>query len=1607
MRQLLIVIALFVYSSVKAQVVINEVNIAGTQEFIELYNKSSCPVDLSCYTLVFSSTSGGGNPTGWTVKFPNGKSIAPCSYFLIGGIAGTAGVVGGTGYPNGGSSTSYPSADLNLGAASVFANAVYMKQSLAAGTLPNSGGQIALLDAAGALVASVSYNNGNNPATYPLSSYTTCLPSGNTQGNNNIVDPGNATQNVSATFTGAGIQGFYLNSTGAYVTASAFTPGAANPSQTGCAPTITLSSSTLATCFNNASSSVPLGYASTTNSPTHYSISWSTIPANNFTNVINASLPLTSIPVVIPAGTLPGLYTGNLTVSNAIGNSCPPVPFTVTVHSLPNISVTPMTASVCAGNTSVLLTASGAANYTWSPATDLSVITGSVVTASPSSTQTYTVSGTDANGCSNSATTEITVTPLPPTPDLSVSHPGCGQSTGGVSVTSPIGSHYTYSIDGINFQSSPVFPNLLPGAHQVIAKDMNGCISLIATATINPPPISPSTPTAIVVQPTCSTPAGTITITSPAGLSYSIDGINYSNTTGLFNNLAAGTYQVTASNTQGCVSPATPITINAAPPIPPAPTISVTNHCDGTSTLHASGVSGNLLWSTGQTANPITVSAAGIYSVTQTVNGCTSVAASVAITPLLAPMAPTVNVTHPTCTISSGSILITSPLGNGLVYSLNGGAFTGNTNYTSLLPGTYMIVVRNTAGCEATSSVVINPQPSTPAAPVVNITQPSCTVATGSISIASAAAGESFSLDGVNYVNTSGTFTGLLPGLYNVTVRNSDGCISPATHVMINPQPSTPSVSVNSPVICPGATATIIASQMPTGSFTYAWTVPIGVSNPGNVSSFLMGIAGNYSVTVTTADGCSSTASGTVTINALATVTSDNKQVCEGNIVQLNAQPAGGAWSGIGVTGSHFDAAGLSVGSYIVTYTYSSGSCSGSASATVLIKPKPAPPSIAVVNHCDGTSTLTASNYTGALLWSTGASTPSITVTTPSSFSLMQTVDGCTSDVTSVVAAPNTSPPAALIGNILQPTCNVPHGSFSVASPTGAGLSYSLDGINFTNTSGQFSALVPGTYQVTVQNSVGCVSQPTPLVINTAPAAPQVPVVQITQPNCAGTLGSIVVQSPTGAGLEYTIDGTTFQTSPLFTNVQAGNYSVQIRNVDGCLSPSVPVIMTTSNATVYSNISVCLPEGAIYSFNGQQLTTSGNYTTTFHRPGLCDSVVNLSLSIVRTVTRNLSGCEQYTFNGTNYTSSVTLRDTVKTLSTNCDSIYLITNIIIHPKLVRNFSVCLPVGQTYLFNGQVLTSSGYYTTSLQTSNGCDSIVNLSLTITQATSQQLSGCGHVIYDGTIYLTDTIVRQTIPSILTGCDSIVIKVNIVVNPKPQLLVSANKMVLCKGDTARLKGEAGSALIEWIGYGVGNNITVLPQSTTTYTAAASSTFGCTDTSALTITVSDFNLRLTASSNPVIAGMPVQLQSSATSSYNIISWEPSMMDQTARSQNWIADATQMIKVVGRSSSGCWDSDSLLLIVDPLNDIYIPSAFTPNGDGKNDFFRVGGGYFKTYSLKVFNRWGQLIFSNADRSKGWDGKMNGKDQPAGTYVFTLQATTNDGRQVSRRGTVVLIR
>jgi uncharacterized cupin superfamily protein len=386
-------------------------------------------------------------------------------------------------------------------------------------------------------------------------------------------------------------------------------------------------------------------------------------------------------------------------------------------------------------------------------------------------------------------------------------------------------------------------------------------------------------PTADVTQqPTCTVATGTIVVTAPTGtgIEYSIGGTYQSG--GTFNNVAAGTYQVTTKNSAGCISLATQVVVNAQPATPDAPTASVTAQptCTvATGTIVVTAPTGTGIeysiggaYQSGGTFNNV---AAGTYQVTvKNSAGCISPATQVVVNAQPAtPAAPTASVTaQPTCATATGTITVTAPTGTGVTYSI-GGTYQSGGTFNNVAAGTYQVTVKNSAGCiSPATQVVVNAQPATPAAPTASVTaQPTCATATGTITVtAPTGTGVTYSIGGT--YQSGGTFNNVAAGTYQVTAKNSAGCISPATQVVVNARPATPAAptaSVTSQPTCTVATGTIVVTA-PTGT-GIEYSIGGAYQSGGTFNNVA---AGTYQVTAKNSAGCISSATQVV-VNARPT----------------------------------------------------------------------------------------------------------------------------------------------------------------------------------------------------------------------------------------------------------------------------------------------------------------------------------------------------------------------------------------------------------------------------------------------------------------------------------------------------------------------------------------------------------------------------------------------------------------------------------------------------------------------------------------------------------------------------------------------------------------
>lgn len=140
------------------------------------------------------------------------------------------------------------------------------------------------------------------------------------------------------------------------------------------------------------------------------------------------------------------------------------------------------------------------------------------------------------------------------------------------------------------------------------------------------------------------------------------------------------------------------------------------------------------------------------------------------------------------------------------------------------------------------------------------------------------------------------------------------------------------------------------------------------------------------------------------------------------------------------------------------------------------------------------------------------------------------------------------------------------------------------------------------------------------------------------------------------------------------------------------------------------------------------------------------------------------------------------------------------------------------------------------------------------------------------------------------------------------------------------------------------------------------------------------------------------------------SWQPAISLDNPNTQNPVAkpEETTIYTVTVTSADGCIDISTVLVEVVFRTTIHPPSAFSPNNDGVNDLFIVNiYDNLIQFKLRVFNRWGELVFDSNDQYLGWDGKYNNADQEIGTYIFVVEGVNNKGASFRETGNVTLIR
>lgn len=254
----------------------------------------------------------------------------------------------------------------------------------------------------------------------------------------------------------------------------------------------------------------------------------------------------------------------------------------------------------------------------------------------------------------------------------------------------------------------------------------------------------------------------------------------------------------------------------------------------------------------------------------------------------------------------------------------------------------------------------------------------------------------------------------------------------------------------------------------------------------------------------------------------------------------------------------------------------------------------------------------------------------------------------------------------------------------------------------------------------------------------------------------------------------------------------------------------------------------------------------------------------------------------------------------------------------------------------------------------------------------------------------------------------------------QPEQLKAPPDTGICYGQQVQLN-VSGTTVYRWTGNtnGLSNtdipNPVAHPSASTVYTVEGSDSYGCfSDIADIAVQVYDLPSVSAGNDMEVLAGTPVQLQASGTS--DIVSWKWTP-DQYLSCTNCPAPvskplATTEYHITVANAHGCTASDGMILKMQcEESKVYIPNAFTPNGDGTNDVFTILGiSYVK--HLVIYDRYGKKVFERknyiaADRSQGWDGTLNGELLPTGSFVYFAEMECELGGVFTRKGTITLIR
>jgi gliding motility-associated-like protein len=1290
------------------------------------------------------------------------------------------------------------------------------------------------------------------------------------------------------------------------------------------------------------------------------------------------------------AATASGLTAGSYTVTATDANGCTSTA-SVTLTQPPALTASATSTPVLCngGNTGssicALVGGVGPYIYSWSPSGG----TGS--TAPNLVAGTYTCTVTDANGCTTTATTTVTQ-PTQLTSTISMTPVLCnGGNTGTATVVASNATPgYTYSwapTGGTGATAS----GLTAGGYTCTITDANGC-SITASITVTEP--TAISLTTSFVQSTCGNPNGQASVVATGGTpgytySWAPTGGNAATATGL---MAQG-YTVTVTDANGCVATASVNVPNAGSPtaaITASTNVSCFGGNNGTATVTGSGGTPPYTYSwspTGGTGQTGTGLIAGSYTVTLTdANGCTATA-SVTITepPLLTATATSSPVL---CNGGNTGSAVCSPAGGVGPYTYSWAPSGGNAaTAPNLTAGTYTCTVTDANGCTTTASATVT-EPTLLTATSTQIDE-LCNGGNNASGTVTAGGGT----PGYTYAwapsgGNAATATGLLAGSYTCTVTDLNGCTTTVSLTITQPSAITLTTSfVQSTCGNPNGQADVVATGGTPG-YTYSWS-PTG----GNAATATGLMAQGYTVTVTDAKGCVATASVTVP-NAgtpVATITSSTNVSCFGGnngdatvtVTGAGTPPYNYSWSPTGGTGATGTA--LTAGSYTVTVSDANG-CSDIDSITITEPPLLTATASYTPVLCNAGNTgsasvvanggVTAYQYAWAPSGGTNPTEPNLTA---GSYTCTITdANGCTTTASTTVTEPTQ---LTTTFTQVDELCFGGNNGSATVTPANATPGYTYSWAPSGGTNATASALFSGSYTCTITDANGCfitqsltISEPSAVVVSATEV----------DAHCNLSDGSATANGIGGTGT-ITYAWQPSGSGATISAIPAGTYTVIATDGNGCSDTTTTTVnnlngvnaslTSVTNLTCFQSNDGVIVTGATGGVNP--------YTYAWSAPAssATGTANGLSAGTYTLVVTDASGCN----------STVTATVTEPTLVTIAAS--AAPNAVCSGSSVNLTST--PAGGTPSLT--VVWTPGSLTGNAQT------VIPAATTTYTATVTDANGC-------TASATTLVTIYPMPAAAFVAD---------------VTSGCNPVCVNFSDLSTITAPGNIVAWTW-DFGDGNTSTQQSPShcyTTpgvyTVTLQVKSADGCTNT----LTITSY---ITVFANPVAAfgasPQPTTLLDPeiffTDSSTNATSWLWSfgdVLNSSSTQQNpsftyGTADCFQVLLTV-TSADGCVDTVSHPVCIGPDASIYVPNAFTPNGDGKNEtFFPVCIGMDPDqFEMWIFDRWGNMIYYTDDLNKGWDGRVQGHSEISqiDTYVWKINAVDLAGTKHNLLGKVSLVK